>query len=268
MIMEAKRNIVFSAAVWVAYVLVFAVQKPFFLFYNRDVWTEMSAFDWGQAFVSGLLFDVLLAACFALFPVLLTFLRSRLSERAAEGVLRVYFLGTALYIAAVFAFSGVLFESTILKTVLFIGYAAAIVGLCWEKVVPLFGRIGRVAGRNAAYRCCWPVCCCSFSEESHSETGVFRSITLPGPVCITCTSILTTSRSLFGINSVRSGNVSRDGRYFPDSPAGSAEAFFFDFCCLFKAFRSRIRSIRLRMLRIRSANVSKLCRYEMPIPLS
>ena len=90
---------------------------------------------------------------------------------------------------------------------------------------------GRVAGRNAAYRCCWPVCCCSFSEESHSETGVFRSITLPGPVCITCTSILTTSRSLFGINSVRSGNVSRDGRYFPDSPAGSAEAFFFDFCC-------------------------------------
>ena len=35
-----------------------------------------------------------------------------------------------------------LFESTILKTVLFIGYAAAIVGLCWEKVVPLFGRIG------------------------------------------------------------------------------------------------------------------------------
>lgn len=47
MIMEAKRNIVFSAAVWVAYVLVFAVQKPFFLFYNRDVWTEMSAFDWG-----------------------------------------------------------------------------------------------------------------------------------------------------------------------------------------------------------------------------
>ncbi|RHO71171.1 hypothetical protein DW082_05015 [Alistipes sp. AF48-12] len=44
--------------------------------------------------------------------------------------------------------------------------------------------------------------------------------------------------------------------------------FFFDFCCLFKAFRSRIRSIRLRMLRIRSANVSKLCRYEMPIPLS
>ena len=91
MIMEAKRNIVFSAAVWVAYVLVFAVQKPFFLFYNRDVWTEMSAFDWGQAFVSGLLFDVLLAACFALFPVLLTFLRSRLSERAAEGVLRVYF---------------------------------------------------------------------------------------------------------------------------------------------------------------------------------
>lgn len=119
--MEAKRNIVFSAAVWVAYVLVFAVQKPFFLFYNRDVWTEMSAFDWGQAFVSGLLFDVLLAACFALFPVLLTFLRSRLSERAAEGVLRVYFLGTALYIAAVFAFSGVLFESTILKTVLFIG---------------------------------------------------------------------------------------------------------------------------------------------------
>ena len=109
---------------------------------------------------------------------------------------------------------------------------------------------------------------CSFSEESHSETGVFRSITLPGPVCITCTSILTTSRSLFGINSVRSGNVSRDGRYFPDSPAGSAEAFFFDFCCLFKAFRSRIRSIRLRMLRIRSANVSKLCRYEMPIPLS
>lgn len=114
--MEAKRNIVFSAAVWVAYVLVFAVQKPFFLFYNRDVWTEMSAFDWGQAFVSGLLFDVLLAACFALFPVLLTFLRSRLSERAAEGVLRVYFLGTALYIAAVFAFSGVLFESTILKT--------------------------------------------------------------------------------------------------------------------------------------------------------
>lgn len=243
MIMEAKRNIVFSAAVWVAYVLVFAVQKPFFLFYNRDVWTEMSAFDWGQAFVSGLLFDVLLAACFALFPVLLTFLRSRLSERAAEGVLRVYFLGTALYIAAVFAFSGVLFESTILKTVLFIGYAAA-------------------------YRCCWPVCCCSFSEESHSETGVFRSITLPGPVCITCTSILTTSRSLFGINSVRSGNVSRDGRYFPDSPAGSAEAFFFDFCCLFKAFRSRIRSIRLRMLRIRSANVSKLCRYEMPIPLS
>lgn len=88
------------------------------------------------------------------------------------------------------------------------------------------------------------------------------------PACITCTSILTTSRSLFGINSVRSGNVSRDGRYFPDSPAGSAEAFFFDFCCLFKAFRSRIRSIRLRMLRIRSANVSKLCRYEMPIPLS
>ena len=84
MIMEAKRNIVFSAAVWVAYVLVFAVQKPFFLFYNRDVWTEMSAFDWGQAFVSGLLFDVLLAACFALFPVLLTFLRSRLSERAAK----------------------------------------------------------------------------------------------------------------------------------------------------------------------------------------
>lgn len=65
-----------------------------------------------------------------------------MSERAAEGVLRVYFLGTALYIAAVFAFSGVLFESTILKTVLFIGYAAAIVGLCWEKVVPLFGRIG------------------------------------------------------------------------------------------------------------------------------
>lgn len=57
MIMEAKRNIVFSAAVWVAYVLVFAVQKPFFLFYNRDVWSEMSAFDWGQAFVSGLLFD-------------------------------------------------------------------------------------------------------------------------------------------------------------------------------------------------------------------
>ena len=47
MIMEAKRNIVFSAAVWVAYVLVFAVQKPFFLFYNRDVWMEMSAFDWG-----------------------------------------------------------------------------------------------------------------------------------------------------------------------------------------------------------------------------
>ena len=103
MIMGAKRNIVFSAAVWVAYVLVFAVQKPFFLFYNRDVWTEMSAFDWGQAFVSGLLFDVLLAACFALFPVLLTFLRSRLSERAAEGVLRVYFHGTALYIAAVLA---------------------------------------------------------------------------------------------------------------------------------------------------------------------
>lgn len=265
MIMEAKRNIVFSAAVWVAYVLVFAVQKPFFLFYNRDVWTEMSAFDWGQAFVSGLLFDVLLAACFALFPVLLTFLRSRLSERAAEGVLRVYFLGTALYIAAVFAFSGVLFESTILKTVLFIGYAAAIVGLCWEKVVPLFGRIG--ARRRTERRVSLLLAGMllfffggvAFGNRSLSEHYASR---------ITCTSILTTSRSLFGINSVRSGNVSRDGRYFPDSPAGSAEAFFFDFCCLFKAFRSRIRSIRLRMLRIRSANVSKLCRYEMPIPLS
>lgn len=268
MIMEAKRNIVFSAAVWVAYVLVFAVQKPFFLFYNRDVWTEMSAFDWGQAFVSGLLFDVLLAACFALFPVLLTFLRSRLSERAAEGVLRVYFLGTALYIAAVFAFSGVLFESTILKTVLFIGYAAAIVGLCWEKVVPLFGRIG--ARRRTERRVSLLLAGMllfffggvafgnrSLSEHYASRPGLYHLHINPYYQQIA-----------FGINSVRSGNVSRDGRYFPDSPAGSAEAFFFDFCCLFKAFRSRIRSIRLRMLRIRSANVSKLCRYEMPIPLS
>lgn len=72
----------------------------------------------------------------------------------------------------------------------------------------------------------------------------------------------------FGINSVRSGNVSRDGRYFPGFAGRFRRSVFFDFCCLFKAFRSRIRSIRLRMLRIRSANVSKLCRYEMPIPLS
>ena len=265
MIMEAKRNIVFSAAVWVAYVLVFAVQKPFFLFYNRDVWTEMSAFDWGQAFVSGLLFDVLLAACFALFPVLLTFLRSRLSERAAEGVLRVYFLGTALYIAAVFAFSGVLFESTILKTVLFIGYAAAIVGLCWEKVVPLFGRIG--ARRRTERRVSLLLAGMllfffggvafgnrSLSEHYASRPGLYHLHINPYYQQIAFWDT--------------TGNVSRDGRYFPDSPAGSAEAFFFDFCCLFKAFRSRIRSIRLRMLRIRSANVSKLCRYEMPIPLS
>lgn len=135
-----KRKIGFLGSVFVGYWMIFLLQKPCFLFRNRDVWMSMSWSEWFRALGSGMLFDLSMAGYLTVVPLLLTLLTRWVPAKKIEIALRIYFLIASLQIAVVFAFSGALLHSWSAQLLLFIGYATVIMMVYGEWILPLFSK--------------------------------------------------------------------------------------------------------------------------------
>lgn len=135
-----RERVRFLTMVFLTYVVLFAMQKPFFLPYDSRMWLDLAPGDRLAAVASGLAFDMVLAAYLSVVPLALCCLSRWLRSGVEQAVLKGYFLLTSLGISGIFAQSGLLFDYPVLRLSVFVLYAAAMTGLFWERIVPLYSR--------------------------------------------------------------------------------------------------------------------------------
>lgn len=98
-----KRRIIFTVSVFVATLLLMAVQKPLFMAFNISLAAGTSVADWFAVIWHGLRLDCTVAGYITLLPALVAMLSVLFPSRVWRTVLRVYFALVSLFVAAVFS---------------------------------------------------------------------------------------------------------------------------------------------------------------------
>ena len=157
-----KDRLLFLSATFVAYIPLFAIQKPLFMAYNHSL-SEATLNDWFAVILHGLSLDMTIAGYLSVIPFLLTLL-SVWIKAPWHIILKVYFLIAAVLISTIFSVDMALYpywgfrlDSTILfylespkdamasipvmqfiqQFLFFITYATAITWVCWRWLVPI-----------------------------------------------------------------------------------------------------------------------------------
>ncbi|MGM9759474.1 MAG: LTA synthase family protein [Parabacteroides sp.] len=98
-----RKRIGFLCLFFMAWLPVFVLQKPAFLFYHRDLAAGSRVWEWLQVMGHGLKLDCTLAGYLTVLPLLLTAVSLWKPGRWLRQVLKVYVAVAALLVAAIFA---------------------------------------------------------------------------------------------------------------------------------------------------------------------
>ena len=116
-----KKRILFLILLFLAWLPVFIIQKPWFLFYNRSMTESLTATDYLQVIWHGLKLDLTVAGYLTVLPLLLVLVSVWYNGSWLRKVLKGYFITVALIIAAIFvadvalyAFWGFRMDATVL----------------------------------------------------------------------------------------------------------------------------------------------------------
>lgn len=93
----------FLFGVFLSWITVFAIQKPFFLWYNHALASQYSFADFLQVIGHGLKLDATMAGYLTVFPLLLTIVSVWYSGKVLHTVLKIYFGVVGFLIALVFS---------------------------------------------------------------------------------------------------------------------------------------------------------------------
>lgn len=161
-----KNRLLFLLATFVAFLPVFAIQKPLFMLYHHQLASTASATltDYLQVIWHGLTLDMTIAGYLTIIPFLLVLLSVWISSPYLRVLLKGYFLIVAVIIAAVFsidielysywgfrldatplfylqtpkdALASVPVGTFIFQSLMFLIYAAAICWFLWKCIVPV-----------------------------------------------------------------------------------------------------------------------------------
>lgn len=159
-----KRRILFVLLVFLAFLPVLNIQKPFFMLYNAASESGYSWIDYLQVMQHGLKLDMTVAGYFTVIPLLLALLSVAFPGKYIQTILKGYFVLIAIVIASVFAVDEALYgywgfrlDSTLffylkspkesmasvplgqfaVQFLTFLIYAFLIVLLFWKAILPI-----------------------------------------------------------------------------------------------------------------------------------
>lgn len=160
-----KNRILFLLATFVAFLPVFAIQKPLFMLYHHSLAEGVTFTDYWKVIFHGLTLDLSIAGYLTIIPVLLVLLSIWLGGRYLQVLFKGYFLLVAILIAAIFsvdielysywgfrldatplfylktpkeAFASIPMSTFVVQTILFLLYTVAICWFFWKLIVPVF----------------------------------------------------------------------------------------------------------------------------------
>ena len=97
-----KKRLLFILYTFVAWVAVFAIQKPLFLLYHHEMAANHSLWEFLQVILNGLKLDVTMAGYLTAIPLLLTIVSIWFSGHKMHTVLKVYFAVIGAIVAIIF----------------------------------------------------------------------------------------------------------------------------------------------------------------------
>ncbi|MDD2438276.1 MAG: sulfatase-like hydrolase/transferase [Massilibacteroides sp.] len=98
-----KQRLFFLFGVFLSWILIFAIQKPFFLLYNHALAAHHSFAEFLQVIVHGLKLDATMAGYLTVLPLLLTIISVWYSGKRLHTVLNVYFAFVGAIVALIFS---------------------------------------------------------------------------------------------------------------------------------------------------------------------
>ena len=98
-----KQKLLFIISVFIAWLPVFAIQKPVFMFYQHSLSQGYSLSDFWKVIYHGLKLDCTIAGYLTVLPLLLTLVAVWISGKWLKQVLKIYFLVMAIAVAAIFS---------------------------------------------------------------------------------------------------------------------------------------------------------------------
>lgn len=98
-----KKRILFLLAVFIAWLPVFALQKPLFLLYNYTLANGCSLTDYLKVILHGLKLDCTVAGYLTALPLLSVLVSVWLPGTWLRKIMKGYFIGTALLVSAIYA---------------------------------------------------------------------------------------------------------------------------------------------------------------------
>ena len=97
-----KKRLLFILYTFIAWVFVFAMQKPLFLLYHYKIAANYSFLEFLQVILNGLKLDITMAGYITAIPLLLTMISIWFSGDKMRAVLKVYFAIIAIAVALIF----------------------------------------------------------------------------------------------------------------------------------------------------------------------
>lgn len=98
-----KKRIVFIVCVFLSWIVIFAIQKPLFLFYYHDFAAGHSFSEFLQVILKGLRLDATVAGYLTAIPLLLVFVSVWFTGKTMQTVLKVYFAVFGALVALIFS---------------------------------------------------------------------------------------------------------------------------------------------------------------------
>ena len=98
-----KRRLLFVILVFIAWLPVFVIQKPVFMYFQHALVEGCGFMDYLQVMLHGLLLDCTMAGYLTVIPLLLTLVSVWIQGEWLKKVLRTYFLVIGILVAAIFA---------------------------------------------------------------------------------------------------------------------------------------------------------------------
>ena len=112
-----KKRILFLIFFFIAWLPVFIIQKPWFIFYNNQLAGTCSPIDFLQVIAHGLLLDCTVAGYLTALPLFLTLASVWIPGEWLRKTLKVYFLIASLLISIILC-GGILYALSIFSTIL------------------------------------------------------------------------------------------------------------------------------------------------------
>ena len=105
-----KRRIFQLLSIYLLFILIFALQKPMFMLYYRDLFDNASIKEWFQVMANGLLLDFSFAGYLTIIPGLLTIASIWIVKPILQKLYLIYYALAALFISCIFVLDLGLYE--------------------------------------------------------------------------------------------------------------------------------------------------------------